>query len=160
MKQDDNMKQDSMKHDEMKHDDMKQDQMKKDEMTERILKALDDPYVTILGHLTGRKLLVRDGYSVEYDRIFERAAQRGVMIEINGNPYRLDLDWRQIGRAVDRGVTFVINPDAHSIAEMSHTISGTWVARKGGLAAKQIFNTLPVEAVAEWFERKKMGSGL
>ena len=131
-------------------------QMPVDVMTDRILKAMDDPHVTILGHLTGRKLLVRDGYKVDYDRIFEKAGERGVMIEINGNPYRLDLDWRQIGRAVDRGVMFTINPDAHSIAELSHVISGTWVARKAGLTAKHIFNTRGVEEVEEWLaERKK-----
>jgi len=128
--------------------------MPKDEMTDRILKALDDPYVTFLGHLTGRKLLSRDGYSVDFDRIFERAGERGVCIEINGNPNRLDLDWRHIGRALERGVTFVITPDAHSISEMSHVISGTWVARKAGLTAKQIFNTKSVEEVEEWLERR------
>jgi len=129
--------------------------MPKDEMTERILKALDDPYVTILGHLTGRKLLGRDGYSVDYDRIFDRAAERVVMIEINGNPNRLDVDWRHIPRAIDRGVVFVITPDAHSIAEMSHVISGTWVARKAGLAPEHIFNTRSVEEVEEWLAARQ-----
>ncbi|HEX9162679.1 MAG TPA: DNA polymerase/3'-5' exonuclease PolX [Thermoanaerobaculia bacterium] len=129
--------------------------MPKDEMTERILKALDDPNVTILGHLTGRLLLSRDGYTVDYDRVFERAGERGVIVEINGNPHRLDVDWRHIGRAIDRGVMFAINPDAHSIAEMSHVISGTWVARKAGLTAKQIFNTRGVDEVEEWLKKKK-----
>ena len=129
--------------------------MTEEEMTERMLRALDDPSVTFLGHITGRKLLVRDGYRVDFDRIFERAAQRGVIIEINGNPYRLDLDWRHIGRAVEHGVMFSINPDAHSIAEMSHVISGTWVARKAGLTAKQIFNTRSPEEVADYFAARK-----
>lgn len=129
--------------------------MQKDEMTERILKALDDPYVTFLGHLTGRLLLARDGYTVDFDRVFDRAAERDVVIEINGNPHRLDVDWRHIGNAIERGVTFVINPDAHSIAEMSHVISGTWVARKAGLTAKHIFNTRSVEDVERWLARRK-----
>lgn len=129
--------------------------MQKDEMTERILHAMDDPNVTFLGHLTGRRLLSREGYSVDYDRIFEKAGQRGVMIEINGNPQRLDLDWRYIQRALDRGVVFSINPDAHSISEYNAVITGTWVARKGGLGPAQIFNTKGVEEVEEWFAQKR-----
>lgn len=129
--------------------------MQKDEMTERILHAMDDPNVTFLGHLTGRRLLSREGYSVDYDRIFEKAGQRGVMIEINGNPQRLDLDWRYIQRALDRGVVFSINPDAHSISEYNAVITGTWVARKGGLGPAQIFNTKSVEEVEEWFAQKR-----
>ena len=129
--------------------------MPRDEMTARILRALDDPRVTFLGHLTGRLLLSRDGYTVDFDQVFERAAKRGVMIEINGNPRRLDLDWRHIGRAVEMGVTLSIHPDAHSIAELSHVISGTWVARKAGLTAKQIFNTRTVAEVEEYFAARK-----
>jgi DNA polymerase (family X) len=128
--------------------------MEKDEMTDRILRAMDDPYVTFIGHLTGRKLLSRAGYTVEYERIFEKAGERGVMIEINGNPNRLDLDWRHIQRALDRGVMFSINPDAHSIGEYNAVITGTWVARKGGLSPKQIFNTKTVEEVVEFFANR------
>jgi DNA polymerase (family 10) len=123
--------------------------MSPEEMTERILKALDNPHVTFIGHLTGRLLLAREGYTMDFDRVFEKAGERGVMIEINGNPRRLDIDWRLIGRALDRGVRFSINPDAHSIHEYNTLISGTWVARKAGLSPKEIFNTKPVEEVAE-----------
>jgi len=129
--------------------------MEKSEMTARILRALDDPFVTFLGHATGRKLLTREGYTFEFDRIFDRCAERGVMIEINGNPNRLELDWRHIRRALDRGVVFSIHPDAHSVREMSHVISGTWVARKAGLSAKQIFNARPLEEVAEWLAMRR-----
>lgn len=129
--------------------------MTSEEMTERILKALDDPHVTFLGHLTGRKLLTRDGYTMDFEAVFERAAQRGVIIEINGNPNRLDLDWRRIGSALEHGVVFSIHPDAHSIAELSHVISGSWVARKAGLTAKQIFNTRGVDEVAKYLEGRR-----
>ena len=129
--------------------------MPKDEMTERILRALDDPYVTFLGHLTGRLLLSRDGYTMDFDRVFERAGERGVMIEINGNPNRLDIDWRLIRRALDRGVLFSINPDAHSTREYAALISGTWVARKAGLSAREIFNTREVAAVREHLESRR-----
>jgi DNA polymerase (family 10) len=131
-------------------------QMPKDEMTERMLRALDDPHVTFLGHSTGRKLLARAGYSFDFDKIFERAGQRGVMIEINGNPNRLDLDWRHLKRALDYGVLLSIHPDAHSISEYNALISGTWVARKGGLSKRDIFNTRSVEEIAAHFAARKL----
>ncbi len=129
--------------------------MTKDEMTERMLRALDDPHVTFLGHMTGRKLLNREGYTFDYDRIFERAGQRGVIIEINGNPNRLDIDWRLVRRALDRGVRFSIHPDAHSIREYNALVNGTWVARKAGLSAKEIFNTQDADAVSEYLAARR-----
>jgi Histidinol phosphatase and related hydrolases of the PHP family len=126
-----------------------------DEMTERILKALDNPFVTFLGHLTGRLLLSRDGYTMDFDRVFERAGERGVMIEINGNPNRLDLDWRHVRNAFDRGVRFSINPDAHSTREYGALLTGSWVARKAGLSPKEIFNTRPPEEVAEALKARR-----
>ena len=129
--------------------------MEREEMTERMLRALDDPHVTFLGHLTGRKLLAREGYKIDYDRIFERAGERGVMIEINGNPNRLDIDWRHVKNALDRGVVFSIHPDAHSIGEYNALITGTWVARKAGLPAKHVFNTRSADEVAAHFRARK-----
>jgi DNA polymerase (family 10) len=129
--------------------------MTKDEMTERMLLALDDPHVTFLGHMTGRKLLNREGYTFDYDRIFERAGERGVIIEINGNPNRLDIDWRLVHRALDRGVRFSIHPDAHSIREYNALVTGIWVARKAGLSAKEIFNTQDAEAVSEYLSARR-----
>ncbi len=131
--------------------------MSPEEMTERILHALDNPFVTFLGHLTGRLLLARDGYTMDFDRVFEKAGERGVMIEINGNPRRLDIDWRLVGRALDRGVRFSIHPDAHSIHEYNALVSGTWAARKAGLSPREIFNTKPVEEVAEYLTSRGRG---
>jgi DNA polymerase (family X) len=128
--------------------------MSKEEMTERILRALDNPRVTFLGHLTGRLLLAREGYTMDFDRVFEKAGERGVMIEINGNPRRLDIDWRLVGRALDRGVRFSIHPDAHSINEYNALLTGTWAARKAGLSPKEIFNTKPVEEVEEYLSAR------
>lgn len=114
--------------------------MPKEEMTERILRAMDSPYVTILGHLTGRLLLSREGYDVDMERILEGAAQKGVAIEINANPYRLDLDWRWCKTAKDKGVKFVICPDAHDLKSFDYMSLGVGIARKGWLEAEDILN--------------------
>jgi len=96
------------------------------------------------------------GYTLDYDRIFEKAGARGVMIEINGNPNRLDIDWRHVPRALSYGVRFAINPDAHSVREYGAMLTGTWVARKAGLGPREIFNTLSADEVGEYFERRRM----
>jgi len=124
-------------------------------MNERIVQALQNPFVTFLGHLTGRRLLSREAYAVDLERVFDAAAENGVMIEINGNPQRLDLDWRHIRNALDRGVRFSIHPDAHSTDSLSHVVSGTWVARKAGLRARDIFNTAPVEEITAYLEQRR-----
>ena len=129
--------------------------MSLDEMTERILRALRDPFVTFLGHPTGRLLLSREGYKIDFAKIFDTAAEHGVIIEINGNPHRLDLDWRLLREAVDRGAVLSINPDAHSVEELRHTLWGSYVARKGGLEPRNVFNTRPVEEVRAFLEDRR-----
>lgn len=129
--------------------------MERDEMTARMLQAIRNPRVTFLGHLTGRLLLSREGYTVEFDKVFDAAARSGVMIEINGSPKRLDLDWRLMQRALDRGVIFSIHPDAHSTQELLYVQNGVWAARKGGLSPKHVFNTLPLEAVEEYLAARR-----
>lgn len=124
--------------------------MPEEEMTERIISALENPWVTFLGHVSGRKLLIRRGYDVDYDRIFRAAAENGVMIEINGAPRRLDLDWPLMERALDAGVHFSIHPDAHSTAALDHVTTGVWNARRGGVPASAVFNTKPVDEVADY----------
>lgn len=115
--------------------------MGKEEMTARILKALDSPYLTMLGHPTGRILLERIGYELDLERILAKAAEKRVAIEFNANPYRLDLDWRWCRKAKELGVLISINPDAHSIGELDLARSGVLVARKGWLEAKDVLNT-------------------
>ena len=114
--------------------------MDKEAMTERILKALDNPYITILGHPTGRLLLSREGYPLDMDAVLERAAQKGVAIEINANPYRLDLDWRWCRRAKELGIKIAVCPDAHDLRSLGYITYGVGIARKGWLTAADIFN--------------------
>ena len=101
--------------------------------TERIIRAIENPYTTILGHMTGRQLLRRPGYEVDIEEILAAYATHGVAIEINANPWRLDLDWRWHERALERGCMMSINPDAHSTDEIDLTHWGVVMARKGGV---------------------------
>lgn len=110
-------------------------------MTARMLAALDNPYITILGHPTGRLLLAREPYAVDLDAVIGKAAERGVAMEINADPRRLDLDWRVVRAARSRGGMFSIGADAHGIAGIRNMISGVGVARKGWLTAGQVLNT-------------------
>jgi DNA polymerase (family X) len=124
--------------------------------TERLLRATANPYVTMLGHLTGRQLLRRLGYELDIERVLAACGKHGVAIEINGNPWRLDLDWRWHRRGAELGCRFSINPDAHSIPEIdSSTRWGIAMARKGGLTPEQVVNTLPVRDFARWLDERK-----
>ncbi len=115
------------------------------EMTGRVLRALDSPYMTILGHPTGRLLLSRDPYPIDLEAVFARAAANRVAIEINADPHRLDLDWRVLRRARELGVTISIGADAHNVAGIANMEFGVGIARKAGMAPEEILNTRPVE---------------
>lgn len=119
--------------------------MDDDAMTDRVLRAMDDPTMTILGHPTGRLLLSRDAFALDLDRVFARAAERGVAIEINADPQRLDLDWRVLRRAVAAGVTISIGADAHGTAQIGHLAFGVGIARKGWLRPDDVLNTRSAE---------------
>jgi DNA polymerase (family 10) len=112
----------------------------RDEMTDRVCRAMDSPYLTILGHPTGRLLLSRDAYPIDLDRVIGKAAATGVAIEINADPHRLDLDWRQLAEARQRGVMISIGADAHNIAGLANVEFGVGIARKGGLGPDHILN--------------------
>ncbi|AEM79850.1 DNA polymerase/3'-5' exonuclease PolX [Thermoanaerobacter wiegelii] len=126
--------------------------MSKEDMTKRMIKAIENKYTSIVGHVTGRLLLARDSYEIDVCEIIEAAAHYGKIIEINSNPYRLDLDWRYIKHAKEKGVKFAICPDAHSIQGLNDVKYGIGIARKGWLEAKDVINTYEVEEVLEYFE--------
>ncbi|MFU0781691.1 MAG: DNA polymerase/3'-5' exonuclease PolX [Thermoanaerobacterium thermosaccharolyticum] len=115
--------------------------MSKDDMTERIIKAIKNRYTKIIGHLTGRLLLARDGYDLDVYKVIDSAAEYGKIIEINASPYRLDMDWRYIKYAKEKGVKFAICPDAHRIEGLDDIKYGIGIARKGWLEAKDVINT-------------------
>ena len=115
------------------------------EMTARILKALENPYVQILGHPTGRQLLRRDPYQYDMDLVFETAKKKGVVVEINANPERLDLCDRHVRLAKEKGLKFVISTDAHSPAHFPFMRYGVLTARRGWLEKKDVINTFPPE---------------
>lgn len=124
------------------------------EMTARMVKAVKNKYVRILGHMTGRLLLSREGYPVDVKQVIDACGDYGTAIEINSNPMRLDIDWRNIPYAREKKVMLVINPDAHSVEGISHFRYGVGIARKGGLTAKEILNTRSCDEVAKWFQHR------
>jgi DNA polymerase (family 10) len=128
--------------------------------TERMLRAVANPRTTILGHMTGRQLLRRPGYDVDIEQILAACAQHGVAIEINANPWRLDLDWRWHARALELGCMMSINPDAHSTAELDLTHWGVEMARKGGVPKERVLNCLEREAIAAFFKQRRRESRL
>jgi DNA polymerase (family 10) len=124
-------------------------------MTERVLRAMDDPHMTILAHPTGRLLLSRDAYDIDLDAIFQKAVEVGVAIELNADPHRLDLDWRHVQRAKTLGAMIEIGPDAHSRGGLEWTELGIAMARKGWIEAADVLNTRPAEAVVEFARRRR-----
>ena len=125
------------------------------EMTDRIIKAISNPRVTMLGHLTGRLLLTREGYAVNVPAVIEAAAEHDVIIELNANPRRLDMDWRWWPLAREKGVRCVINPDAHSTAALHDLLFGVNAARKGWLTKADVINTLPLGKVERELTRRR-----
>jgi DNA polymerase (family 10) len=126
-----------------------------DEMTRRICRAMENEHVTMLGHVTGRLLLKRDGYAVDHARIIDCAAETRTIIELNCSPMRLDMDWRWWKRARDKGVLCSINPDAHSTARLHHLGLGIKLARKGWLRRQDVLNTRSLTDVLTFLKSPK-----
>lgn len=116
-----------------------------DVQTERVCRALENRYATILAHPTGRLILTRKGYPIDLQRVIAHAAEQGKFVELNANPYRLDLNWRMLRYANRKGVRITIDPDAHSLPEFDYLRYGVTIARKAGLAREDVLNTLPVD---------------
>jgi DNA polymerase (family 10) len=125
------------------------------QMTERVLAALDDPHLTILGHPTGRLLLTREPYTLDLDAVIEKAGERGVAIELNADPHRLDLDWRYCPAAKRSGAMIEIGPDAHSTQSLDNTRIGVGMARKGWLEAADVLNAQSAEGVLAHAARRR-----
>lgn len=126
-----------------------------DRATERLIRAIENPYTTMLGHPTGRLLLAREGYPIDHKKIIDACADNQVVIEINANPLRLDLDWRWHRYAVSKGVMLSVNPDAHRTSGLHDMHYGVLVARKGGVEAKDCLNTLTLKEITAYFSEKK-----
>ncbi|MFA7693575.1 MAG: PHP domain-containing protein [Candidatus Hydrogenedentales bacterium] len=129
-------------------------EMTVDEATKRLIKAIEHPHTDVIGHMTGRLLLSRPGYAVHVDKVVDAAVANGVALEINGNPNRLDMDWRHLYKAADKGAIFSIGPDAHRSEGLINVYFGLGIARKGGLTSECIVNCKSAEEIMRWRKRK------
>jgi DNA polymerase (family 10) len=127
------------------------------EMTKRLIRAMENPHVTMLGHMTGRLLLKRESYAVNIPAVLDAAAETGTFIELNADPHRLDMDWRWWRLAKEKGVQCVINPDAHATDGLQNLYFGIGAARKGWLTKTDVVNCLPLKKVIPVLEAKKKG---
>jgi DNA polymerase (family 10) len=126
-----------------------------EEMTERVLRAISNPYTTMIGHVTTRLLLRRDGVALDMERVLSAASEEGVVVEVNANPRRLDLDWRHGPRARELGLLTSINPDAHTVAGVADIRFGVGVARKAGFEAGRVVNTLDADSFGEFISKRR-----
>ena len=125
------------------------------ETTKRIIGAAENPYVHMLGHLTGRLLLEREPYAVNQQAVIDACAETGTWIELNANPYRFDMDWRQWPYAKSKGVKCVINCDAHRLEHAGFLRLGAGIARKGWLEKQDVINTLPLKSLMKELGKKR-----
>ncbi len=129
--------------------------MSESQMTKRIIEAIKNPYTTMLGHPTGRLLLAREGYKVNLNAVIDAAREHRVIIELNSHPQRLDLDWRFLKTAKEKGVKIAINPDAHGPDGLYDYLYGVGIARKGWLSRDDVINTKNANEVAQLFKDER-----
>jgi DNA polymerase (family 10) len=131
--------------------------MKEEKAMMRLLSAIENPYITILGHMSGRRLLKRAAYPVDHKTVIDACAVHGVVIEINANPQRLDMKWEWVEYALEKNLFLSINPDAHSLPEFANIKYGVLVAQKGGLSKENNLSSFSkVEFDAFLKQRKKL----
>jgi DNA polymerase (family 10) len=129
--------------------------MSREAATERLLRAVNNPYLTILGHPSGALLLSRAGYEYDEQRLFAALEENDVVLEHNCNPHRLDPDWPALKRAARRGIRIALCPDAHSPADLVYMRFGVLMARKAWLSAEQILNCMSMEEIDGFFSARK-----
>lgn len=134
--------------------------MNEEKAMSRILRALDNPYTTIMGHLTGRLLLSRQGYPVDHEKIIETCAKNKIVIELNAHPRRLDMSWQWIDVALEQGVLISIDPDAHSVEAFDDVRYGTLAAQKGGLTKERNLSSFSLQEFEKFLEERKAFKGI
>ncbi|MFL5731091.1 MAG: DNA polymerase/3'-5' exonuclease PolX [Cytophagaceae bacterium] len=134
--------------------------MTEEKATTRLIKAIENPYTTILGHATGRLLLKREAYPIDHQKVIDACAANNVVIEINAHPRRLDMDWRWVRYAIEKGIMISINPDAHEKQGYWDMQYGVYMGRKAGLSKELTFNSLSLADIENHFTLKKKTSAL
>jgi DNA polymerase (family 10) len=129
--------------------------MSEEKAMKRLLKAISNPYTTILGHMTGRMLLSRNGYPVNYEELIDACAKHKVVIELNANPRRLDMDWKWIEVAIEKGVLISIDPDAHFIEGYNDIKYGVLAAQKGGLTKAHNLSSFSLQQFEEYLQNQR-----
>ena len=134
--------------------------MSEEKAMTRLLTALSNPYVTILGHLTGRLLLSRKGYPLDHKKIIDVCAANNIAVEVNAHPRRLDLDWRWIEYATEKNVVLSINPDAHYLEGFNDVKYGVLAAQKGGLTKEQNLSSFSLQQFETYLANRKKQKGI
>jgi DNA polymerase (family 10) len=129
--------------------------MSEEKAMKRLLKTISNPYTTILGHMTGRMLLSRNGYPVNYEELIDACAKHKVVIELNANPRRLDMDWKWIEVAIEKGVLISIDPDAHFIEGYNDIKYGVLAAQKGGLTKAHNLSSFSLQQFEEYLQNQR-----